>query len=72
MNFDFEDFPRRTFDKVRYADTDRQGHVNNTAFSSFFETGRVDAGTGVTRVGTSSVHFYQALLSELTLPEAGP
>jgi acyl-CoA thioester hydrolase len=28
-------------DVVRYADTDRQGHVNNAVFSTFFETGRV-------------------------------
>lgn len=40
-NVRLEDFPARTFDKVRYADTDRQGHVNNAAFSSFCETGRV-------------------------------
>lgn len=26
-------FPFQTFDKVRYADTDRQGHVNNAAFA---------------------------------------
>ena len=36
------DFPLITFDKVRYADTDRQGHVNNSAFSIFLETGRVE------------------------------
>ncbi len=35
------DFPARTHDKVRYADTDRQGHVNNAAFATFCETGRV-------------------------------
>ena len=33
-------FAFRTHDKVRYADTDRQGHVNNAAFSTFLETGR--------------------------------
>lgn len=32
----------KTFDKVRYSDTDRQGHVNNAVFSTFFETGRVE------------------------------
>jgi len=37
-----DDFPFRTFDKLRYADTDRQGHVNNAAFSTFLETGRVE------------------------------
>ena len=36
------DFPIRTHDKVRYADTDRQGHVNNASFSTFLETGRVE------------------------------
>ena len=35
-------FPFVTFDKVRYGDTDRQGHVNNAVFASFFETGRVE------------------------------
>ena len=32
-------FAFRTYDKVRYADTDRQGHVNNAAFSTFLEKG---------------------------------
>jgi len=36
------DFPLKTYDKVRYADTDRQGHVNNSVFSTFLETGRVE------------------------------
>lgn len=31
-----------THDKLRYADTDRQGHVNNAAFATFLETGRVE------------------------------
>lgn len=29
------------FDKLRYNDSDRQGHVNNAVFATFFETGRV-------------------------------
>ena len=37
-----DDFPLKTFDKVRYADTDRQGHVNNANFATFLETGRVE------------------------------
>ncbi len=37
-----EDFPHRTFDKLRYGDTDRQGHVNNAVFATFLETGRVE------------------------------
>lgn len=34
-------YPLRTFDTLRYGDTDRQGHVNNAVFSTFFESGRV-------------------------------
>lgn len=39
---DLESFPLRTHDKLRYADTDRQGHVNNAVFATFLETGRVE------------------------------
>lgn len=35
-------YPMRSYDKLRYADTDRQGHVNNAVYSTFFETGRVE------------------------------
>lgn len=91
------DFPLRTFDKIRYADTDRQGHVNNALFSSFLETGRVevlynadypilvegasfviaslkleflneitwpgqvDIGTGILKIGNSSITIFQSL-----------
>ena len=41
-NLKLEDHKHQTFDKVRYRDTDRQGHVNNAVFSTFFETGRVE------------------------------
>ena len=34
-------FPVRAFDKIRYGDTDRQGHVNNAVFATYLETGRV-------------------------------
>jgi len=37
-----DDYPFRTKDKLRYADTDRQGHVNNAVFATFLETGRVE------------------------------
>ena len=30
-----------TDERTRYADTDRQGHVNNAKFATFFESGRV-------------------------------
>lgn len=36
------DYPYQTYDKVRYRDTDRQGHVNNAVFAQFLETGRVE------------------------------
>ena len=34
-------FPGRTGDVIRFGDLDPQGHVNNTVFATFFETGRV-------------------------------
>ncbi|MFL6651044.1 MAG: acyl-CoA thioesterase [Sulfurifustaceae bacterium] len=37
-----DDFPSRTYDKLRYCDTDRQGHVNNAVFATLLETGRVE------------------------------
>ena len=36
------DFPIRSHDKLRYGDTDRQGHVNNAVFATMYETGRVE------------------------------
>lgn len=36
------DFPIRTHDKLRYSDTDKQGHINNAVYSTFYETGRVE------------------------------
>lgn len=35
-------FPLRAAEKIRYADMDRQGHVNNAVFATFLETGRVE------------------------------
>jgi len=94
------DFPLQAFDKLRYADTDRQGHVNNANFSTFLETGRVeflyhpelpilqdgfsfviaalhlnfieevswpgqvDIGTGVLKVGNSSITLHQQLFQQ--------
>ena len=95
-----DDFPLRTFDKIRYADTDRQGHVNNAVFATFLETGRVevlynrdyhllaegasfviaslkldflkeirwpgqvDTGTGILKIGNSSIRIYQKLFQD--------
>lgn len=96
-NLSIGDFSIKTFDKIRYSDTDRQGHVNNSVFSSFLETGRVEIlynsenpllsdncsfviasiklnflseinwpgkielGTGILKIGNSSITFYQKL-----------
>ena len=54
-----EDFPGRTHDVIRFGDLDPQGHVNNTVFATFFETGRVmllhDPGNGLRPPGATSV-----------------
>lgn len=34
-------YPHRVTEKVRYGDTDRQGHINNAVFSTLLEAGRV-------------------------------
>src|SRR5918998_3567123 len=34
-------FPSRTSAEIRYADLDRQGHVNNAVFATYSEIGRV-------------------------------
>ncbi len=93
-------FPLITFEKIRYADTDRQGHVNNAVFATFLETGRVeflyhpdfpsftehssfvlasltlhlkkeimwpgrvDIGTGILKIGNSSIKVYQKLFQK--------
>jgi acyl-CoA thioester hydrolase len=93
-------FPLKAFDKVRYADTDRQGHVNNAVFSTFLETGRVEflynqaqpilsegasfviaslnlnfldeimwpghveIGTGILKIGNSSIKIFQQLFHD--------
>jgi acyl-CoA thioester hydrolase len=38
---DIEEFPVRVPDIIRFADMDRQGHVNNAVYPTYFETGRV-------------------------------
>lgn len=96
-DYQLKDFPSVTFDKIRYGDTDRQGHVNNAVFSAFLETGRVellydpdfpglsddtsfviaslnlvfireinwpgkvDIGTGILKIGRSSITIFQKL-----------
>ena len=94
---DLKEFPSISTDKLRYGDTDRQGHVNNAVFMTFLETGRVEVlhrpnspiyddnaefvlvnanldlqgeirwpgevqiGTAVSKIGNSSITFYQQM-----------
>ena len=59
-----------TTDKIRYGDTDRQGHVNNAVFATFLETGRVEilyaSETGEYRQDSSFV------IADLSLQYLGP
>src|SRR3954469_5352788 len=54
-----EQFPGRMHDIIRFGDLDPQGHVNNTVFATFFETGRVallrEPGNALSPPGTTSV-----------------
>jgi acyl-CoA thioester hydrolase len=36
-----DDFPGHTTEIIRFGDLDAQGHVNNTVFATYFESGRV-------------------------------
>jgi len=38
----FDQYPFKSYEKLRYNDTDRQGHVNNAVFSTLVETGRIE------------------------------
>ena len=54
-----QDFPIRVPDTIRYADMDRQGHVNNAVFATYLETSRVgviyDPEAGFVVPGTTHV-----------------
>jgi acyl-CoA thioester hydrolase len=53
------DYATWTMDTIRFGDTDKLGHVNNAAFSTFLETGRVhvllDPARALNRPGISFV-----------------
>lgn len=72
MSSTISDFPLRAIDKLRYADTDRQGHINNAVFATFLETGRVEVifGQALTDAGASFVIARLELdfLSEVNWP----
>lgn len=42
IDVSLHDFPLQSTDKVRYADTDRQGHINNSVFCQYLETARAE------------------------------
>lgn len=69
-----EDFPFRATDKLRYGDTDRQGHVNNAVYLTFLETGRTefmrDPRINLDEPGTSFVlaHVSLSYLTEILWP----
>lgn len=73
MKPDYEDFPLKTYDKIRYRDTDRQGHVNNALFSTFLETGRTELLYAKAPLNAENAAFVIAnhkidLLSEIQWP----
>jgi acyl-CoA thioester hydrolase len=69
-----EDFPHRTVETIRFGDLDRQNHVNNSVFATFFESGRVailyDEKYGLMVPGASFVLAHLAIdfLSEIRWP----
>jgi acyl-CoA thioester hydrolase len=69
-----EDFPYRYVEAIRYADMDRQGHVNNAVYSTFFESGRVNvfrdpsSGLDIPDVDTGVVRLEIDFLRELQWP----
>ncbi|WP_051297683.1 acyl-CoA thioesterase [Brevibacterium album] len=58
-------FPLRAFDKLRYADTDRQGHVNNAVYATFFETGRVELADRLRQVSADPAREF--VLAQITI-----
>lgn len=54
-----EEFPHRTVVTIRFRDLDRQNHVNNSVFATYFEAGRVvilyDEAHGLIAPGASFV-----------------
>lgn len=58
-------YPLRSYDKLRYADTDRQGHINNAVFSTFFETGRVELIHRLRQVAADSAKDF--VIAQITI-----
>jgi len=58
-------YPHQITERLRFGDTDMQGHINNAVFATLFESGRVaflyDPGHGLPPEGT------QFVIAELTV-----
>lgn len=58
-------FPHHIVERLRFSDTDRQGHINNAVFATLFESGRVaflyDADRDLPPAGT------QFVIAQLTI-----
>ena len=69
-----DDFPHRITERLRFGDTDQQGHVNNAVFATLFESGRVDflydPANGLPPAGTQFViaEITIRFLAEITFP----
>jgi acyl-CoA thioester hydrolase len=54
-----DQYPKRITEKLRYCDTDRQGHINNAVYSTLCESGRVgflyDEAQPFVQIGTQFV-----------------
>lgn len=67
-------YPLWASDKIRFKDLDRQDHVNNAVFATFFETGRVqyfrDSKLGLMALGETLVigRIEIDFLTELRFP----
>lgn len=68
------DFPHHVVERLRFGDTDQQGHINNAVFATLFESGRVaflyDADKGLPPAGTQFVIAQLTIrfLGEMTFP----
>jgi len=59
------DFPHHVVERLRFGDTDQQGHINNAVFATLFESGRVaflyDVDKGLPPAGS------QFVIAQLTI-----
>lgn len=67
-------FPHHVTERLRFGDTDQQGHINNAVFATLFESGRVaflyDRARGLPPQGTQFVIAQLTIrfMGEMTFP----